>query len=42
VRMALGVPVEGTSPARQQEQGINRDATIFYKKGEGAKRRGPG
>jgi len=42
VRMALGVPVEGTSPARQQEQGINRDATIFYKKGEGAKRRGLG
>jgi NADPH-dependent FMN reductase len=39
LRMALGRPVPGTSPAFQQELGLNRDATIFYKKGEGAKLR---
>jgi multimeric flavodoxin WrbA len=39
LRMALGVPVPGTSPAIQQEQGLNRDATIHYKKSEGAKLR---
>jgi hypothetical protein len=39
LRMALGIPVPGSSPARQQAQGINRDASIFYKKGEGAKLR---
>jgi hypothetical protein len=35
--MALGRPVPGTSPARQQDLGLNRDATIHYKKGEGEK-----
>ena len=40
LRMALGFPIPGTSPAKQQERGLNRDATIFYKKGEGAKLRG--
>jgi hypothetical protein len=39
LRMALGKPVPGSSPARQQAQGLNRDASIFYKKGEGAKLR---
>ena len=39
LRMALGRPIPGTSPAIQQERGINRDATIHYKKGEGAKLR---
>ncbi len=39
LRMALGIPVAGSSPAKQQAQGINRDASIFYKKGEGAKLR---
>lgn len=39
LRMALGKPIPGTSPAIQQERNLNRDATIFYKRGEGAKRR---
>ena len=39
LRMALGVPIPGTSPAIQHERNLNRDATIFYKKGEGAKLR---
>lgn len=39
LRMALGRPVAGSSPAIQQELGLNRDATIHYKRGEGAKRR---
>jgi multimeric flavodoxin WrbA len=39
LRMALGFPIPGTSPAIQQERGLNRDATIFYKKSEGAKLR---
>lgn len=39
LRMALGRPIPGTSPAIQQERNLNRDATIFYKRGEGAKRR---
>src|SRR6185295_4265368 len=34
LRMALGKPIPETSPAIQQERGLNRDATIFYKKGE--------
>ena len=39
VRMALGFPTPGTSPAFQQDLGLNRDATVHYKKGEGAKLR---
>jgi multimeric flavodoxin WrbA len=39
LRMALGFPIPGTSPAIQQERGLNRDATISYKKSEGAKLR---
>lgn len=39
LRLALGVPVPGTSPAIQQERNLNRDATIFYKRGEGKKLR---
>ena len=39
LRMALGVPLPGTSPAIQQGQGLNRDASIFYKRGEGARLR---
>lgn len=39
LRMALGKPIPGTSPAKQQQLGLNRDATIHYKKGEGAKLR---
>ena len=39
LRMALGRPVPGTSPAVQQELNLNRDATVWYKKGEGAKLR---
>jgi hypothetical protein len=38
-RMALGVPVPGTSPAIQQEQGLNRDVGVLYKKGKGDKLR---
>ena len=39
LRMALGRPVPGTSPERQQALGLNRDATIHYKRGEGKKLR---
>jgi len=39
LRMALGKAIPGTSPAIQEELGLNRDATIFYKKGEGRKLR---
>jgi hypothetical protein len=38
-RMAIGAPVPGTSPAIQQEQGLNRDVGVLYKKGEGDKLR---
>jgi hypothetical protein len=34
LRMALGHPVAGTSPAIQQERGLNRDARIRYKASE--------
>lgn len=34
-RAALGVPQAGTSPAKQQEAGLNRDTTVHYKRGEG-------
>ncbi|HTL06134.1 MAG TPA: NAD(P)H-dependent oxidoreductase [Gemmatimonadales bacterium] len=39
LRMALGRPIPGSSPALQQELGLNRDATLRYKRGEGAKLR---
>jgi hypothetical protein len=39
VRMAPGVPVPGSSPAIQQEQGLNRDVGVLYKKGKGDKLR---
>jgi multimeric flavodoxin WrbA len=39
LRMALGIPIPGSSPAIQQDLGLNRDATLFYKKGEGSKLR---
>jgi len=39
LRMALGKAKPNTSPAIQHRLGLNRDATIFYKKGEGAKLR---
>lgn len=35
LRMALGVPIPGTSPAIQQQGGLNRDATIHYKRSLG-------
>jgi hypothetical protein len=38
--MILGRPIPGSSPAIQKERELNRDAGIFYKKGEGAKLRG--
>ena len=40
LRMALGFPIPGTSPAIQQERDLNRDATLRYKRGEGVKLRG--
>jgi hypothetical protein len=42
LRMALGFPAPGSSPAIQQERNLNRDARIAYKKGEGARLRGGG
>jgi multimeric flavodoxin WrbA len=39
LRMALGHPVPGSSPAIQQDLELNRDANLAYKKGEGAKLR---
>ena len=39
LRMALGRPIPGTSPAIQQDLGLNHDATIRYKRGEGARLR---
>ncbi len=39
VRMALGVPVPGSSPAKQQRLGLNRDVTMRYKRSEGRKLR---
>jgi hypothetical protein len=32
--MMIGKPVPGTSPAIQQEQGLNRDVGVLYKKGK--------
>jgi multimeric flavodoxin WrbA len=34
IRMRLGFPREGSSPARQQEQGLNEDATLSPKRSE--------
>ena len=39
LRMALGIPIPGSSPAIQHDLGLNRDAGLRYKKGEGAKLR---
>ena len=39
VRMRLGHPPAGSSPAAQQELGLNRDATLRPAKGEGEKLR---
>jgi hypothetical protein len=39
LRMALGAPVPGSSPARQQDQGLNHEKSVFYKEGEGSKLR---
>jgi hypothetical protein len=39
LRMALGIPVPGTSPAIQQARGLNRGSGVRYKRGEGAKLR---
>ena len=37
VRMGIGRPPEGSSPSAQQEMGLNEDATLAWKKGEGEK-----
>lgn len=39
LRAALGFPVPGTSAAIQHARGLNRDASVFYKRSEGAKLR---
>jgi len=39
IRMRFGNPHEGSSPAEQQARGLNQDATLFPKKGEGEKLR---
>ena len=39
IRMRFGSPPEGSSPAEQQARGLNQDATLFPKKGEGEKLR---
>ncbi|HXG57057.1 MAG TPA: NAD(P)H-dependent oxidoreductase [Vicinamibacterales bacterium] len=38
MRMGLGIPPAGSSPARQQALGLNDDATLNPKEGEGEKR----
>jgi hypothetical protein len=40
LRMALGKPIPATSPAIQQERGLNRDTGLRYKRGEGGRIRG--
>jgi hypothetical protein len=37
--MALGFPIPGSSPAIQQDLGLNRDVRLRYKRGEGARLR---
>ena len=39
IRMRFGKPPEGSSPAAQQNAGLNQDATLSPKKGEGEKLR---
>lgn len=39
VRMRMGHPVEGSSPAKQQEMGLNQDATLRPGRSEGEKLR---
>jgi hypothetical protein len=39
LRMGLGYPPEGSSPARQEELGLNEDLTLKPKKSEGEKLR---
>ena len=39
LRLGLGIPPADSSPARQQELGLNRDATLRPGKGEGEKLR---
>ncbi|HTL27368.1 MAG TPA: hypothetical protein VL280_12165, partial [Burkholderiales bacterium] len=39
IRIGLGVPPDGSSPARQQRLGVNRDATLRPKESEGEKLR---
>lgn len=38
-RLQLGVPPKGSSPAEQQQAGLNHDVTLTMKKGEGEKLR---
>jgi len=39
LRMGVGIPPSGSSPAEQQELGLNRDVTLHPKKSEGEKLR---
>ncbi|MCA1617571.1 MAG: hypothetical protein LC729_04045 [Acidobacteria bacterium] len=39
IKTGLGYPPEGSSPARQQEMNLNKDATLKPKKSEGEKLR---
>jgi len=39
MRMSLGIPRSGSSPAIQQEQDLNHDSTLRHKRGEGEKLR---
>jgi len=39
LRMTLGRPIPGTSPAIQQARGLNREASLSYKESEGSKLR---
>jgi hypothetical protein len=39
IRMRFGKPPEGSSPAKQQEMGLNQDVTLSPKEGEGEKLR---
>ena len=39
IRTGLGYPPEGSSPAKQEELGLNEDLTLRPKKGEGEKLR---